>query len=533
MRWDTVGRIMGQRTRLHKGLCATPGAPVRGAGGGRIPAMTLTIRLDSRDAPEILSGLHPSFKRSSAAKIPMAHQPVRQPAAGGGPDLKLDDGSRVGVVGAGPAGSLFAYFLFDIAGRVGLDLQVDIYESRDFLQPSPQGCNMCGGIVSESLVQNLAAEGLNLPPSVVQRGIDSYLLHMDVGSVLIETPLHEMRIGAVHRGSGPKDVRERDWESFDQHLLERALARGARLLRGRVEGVGVEDGRPVIALRSGERATYDLLAVATGVNSPVLKIFQQAGIGYAPPAVTKTFIREYHLGRDVISRTVGNSMHVFLLNIPRLEFAALIPKGDYVTVCMLGEDIDNALVEAFLDAPEVRRCFPPEWRREAKSCQCMPHINVRGVRRPYADRFVFVGDCGMTRLYKDGIGAAYRTAKAAARTAVFEGVSADAFGRHYGPVCRAIAADNLMGRLAFVFTRLAQRVTVARRALLLMTLDEQRRAGRLRRMSGILWDMFSGSAPYRDIFLRMLHPAFAARFAWAFARSLRPGRGHRRGQEAL
>jgi len=463
----------------------------------------------------------------------MTHRPITHPLADGGPELKLDDGARVGVVGAGPAGSLFAYFLFDIAGRVGLDLHVDIYESRDFLQPSPQGCNMCGGIVSESLVQNLAAEGLNLPPTVVQRGIDAYHLHMDVGSVRIETPLHEMRIGAVHRGAGPKDLRERDWESFDQHLLERALGKGANLVRGRVDGVSVEGGRPLIKLRTGEQATYDLLAVATGVNSPVLKTFEAAGIGYLPPAVTKTFIREYYLGRDVISRTVGNSMHVFLLNIPRLEFAALIPKGDYVTICMLGDDIDNALVQAFLDAPEVRRCFPPEWRAEAKSCQCMPHINVRGTERPYADRFVFVGDCGMTRLYKDGIGAAYRTAKAAARTAVHEGVSAEAFARHYGPVCRAIAADNVMGRLAFVFTRVAQRLTVARRAILLMTLAEQQRAGDRRRMSGILWDMFSGSAPYRDIFMRMLHPGFAAGFAWAFMKSLwqAPFRG--RGQEAL
>jgi hypothetical protein len=139
----------------------------------------------------------------------------------------------------------------------------------------------------------------------------------------------------------------------------------------------------------------------------------------------------------------------------------------------------------------------------------------------------------MTRLYKDGIGAAYRTAKAAARTAVFEGVSAEAFGRHFGPVCRTIAADNLMGRLAFVFTRVAQRLTLARRAILLMTLAEQQRAGNQRRMSGILWDMFSGSAPYRDIFLRMLHPACAARFAWAFVQSLSSAVARGRGEEAL
>jgi hypothetical protein len=105
---------------------------------------------------------------------------------------------------------------------------------------------------------------------------------------------------------------------------------------------------------------------------------------------------------------------------------------------------------------------------------------------------------------------------------VFEGISAAAFHRHYGPVCRSIAADNVMGRLAFVFTRLVRRMSVARRAILRMTVAEQRRPGHLRRMSGILWDMFSGSAPYKDIFLRMLRPACAAGFAWAFVRSVWP-----------
>ena len=119
-------------------------------------------------------------------------------------NLKLDDGSRIGVIGGGPAGSFFSIFVLDMAQRMGIDLHVDIYEPRDYTSPGPKGCNMCGGIISETLVQNLATEGINLPPSVVQRGIDSYNMHMDVGSVRIDTPLQEKRIGAVHRGPGPR-----------------------------------------------------------------------------------------------------------------------------------------------------------------------------------------------------------------------------------------------------------------------------------------------------------------------------------------
>jgi len=61
-----------------------------------------------------------------------------------------------------------------------------------------------------------------------------------------------------------------------------------------------------------------------------------------------------------------------------------------------------------------------------------------------------------------------------------------------------------------VLTRLAQRLRVARIALLRIVRDEQEQH-RTPRLSGVMWDMFSGSAPYRDIFARMVHPAVIAR----------------------
>ncbi|OGO55065.1 MAG: hypothetical protein A2V84_03955 [Chloroflexi bacterium RBG_16_70_13] len=421
-------------------------------------------------------------------------------------DAVLVDGSRIAVLGGGPAGSFFAYFLLDMAARVDVRLELDIYEPRTFAQPGPTGCNMCGGIVSETLVQNLAADGVFLSGEVIQRGIDSYMLHTDVGSVRISTPHAEARIGAVHRGGGPRDVTEPRWESFDGHLLARALGVGANLIGSRVEEVGLVDGRPSIRVHGQEPRRYDLAVVATGVNTSLLKALEGLGIGYRRPSLTKTLIREYHVGAEAIRTSLGTSMHVFLLNIPRLEFAALIPKGDYVTMCLLGEEIDNALGDAFATSKEVRAVMPPGWEPEARSCQCIPHINVRGVEKPYADRVVFIGDSGVTRLYKDGIGAAYRTAKAAARTALFEGVSEAAFGRYFMPVCRSIRGDNRIGEVAFRLTRLAQRLRILRRAILAITIEEQVR-GRRPRLSSILWDMFSGSAPYGDIFTRMVHPA--------------------------
>jgi hypothetical protein len=79
-----------------------------------------------------------------------------------------------------------------------------------------------------------------------------------------------------------------------------------------------------------------LLAVAVGVNSASLKLIEALPLGYRPPRTSKTHISEFLLGREAIEKHQGHSMHVFLLNIPRLEFAALIPKDDFLTFCLLG-----------------------------------------------------------------------------------------------------------------------------------------------------------------------------------------------------
>ena len=431
--------------------------------------------------------------------------------------LPLDSGARIAVIGGGPAGAFFGYLVLEYAQRVGIDLSVTVFEPRDFSGVGPASCNMCGGIISESMVQVLASVGINLPSDVVQRGLDSYVLHMDVGSVRIETPLREMRIGAVHRASGPRDLKNGRWASFDGFLQKLAVEHGINLMREKVTELHLGEERPRIVAGGRPPEAFDLVVVATGVNASTLKVINGAP-GHEAPKTTKTFIREYFFGEETISRVLGSSMHVFLLPLPGLEFAAIIPKGDYASVCLLGNELDKATYDTFVDSPEVRACMPPEWDPLKNSCQCAPRINVLGSTRPFGDRVVFIGDSGSTRLYKDGIGAAYRTANAAARTAVFHGVGEKDFERYYQPACRRIEKDNAIGRFMFGMTEYIQKSPRARRALLNMTAAEQRRPGGRRRMSVTLWDLFTGSSSYRQILMRTLHPAFIGRLAYNLAR---------------
>jgi flavin-dependent dehydrogenase len=424
--------------------------------------------------------------------------------------LKLDNGSQIAVIGGGPAGSFFGHFLLELAERVGLDIQVDIYEPKDFSRIGPVGCNHCGGIVSESLVQLLAAEGINIPSKVVQRGIDAYVLHMDVGSVRIDTPLHEKRIVAMYRGAGPLGSKESKWASFDGFLQELTMNAGIHLIHEWVKNIDFDtDHRPVVITRSGTSKTYDLIVGAGGVNTGMLKLFKGLGFGYRPPQITKTFISEFYLGYEMVQRYFGDSMHVFLLNIPRLKFAALIPKGNFVTLCLLGERIDKQLVQSFLNAPEVKRCFPSDWDLlEGYPCQCFPKISIQSAIRPFTDRVVLIGDCASTKLYKNGIGAAYVTAKAAATTAILQGISAEDFKHHYWPDCKAINIDNSIGKMIFAVTQQIQKRQFIKRGVLRTVIKEGSQEGNRRHMSTVLWDTFTGSAPYRDIFLRTLNPSF-------------------------
>ena len=440
------------------------------------------------------------------------------------PDLSptLQDGSRIAVIGGGPAGSMFSYFLLNMADAVALDVSVDMFEPRRFCHRGPAGCNHCGGVVSESLVQRLATEGIILPEDVVQRGIESYTLHMDVGDVEIATPLMEKRIAAIYRGNGPRHSEPLDTESFDGFLLQKAQEKGANVIRRLVTDMSREGERMRVRCADEFCDDYDLVVLATGVNSRLMEVLEDQAQEFTRPERTKTFICEFRIGRDVIKKHFGPSMHVFLLDIPRLEFAALIPKGDYVTLCLLGDDIDDDLMRQFFASPEVANCFPGGII-PSHVCHCFPRINIKAAQPAYGERVVMIGDSGATRLFKDGIGAAYRTAKAAAKTAVFHGIDADSFKTHYAPLCRKIHNDNKLGKVVFGFGSLVQKARFARRGVLRMTANEQKQVSAPRRMSGVLWDLFSGSASYTDVFLRTLHPVYIGSLLWNLMVSNLPG----------
>ena len=413
----------------------------------------------------------------------------------------LEDGSHIAVIGGGPTGSFFSIFALKMAKMVGKKLNITIFEPKDFTKEGPRGCNRCGGIISELLVQTLAIEGINLPDSLVQRGINSYKLYTNYGNACIETQAHEKTIATIYRGGGPKGIIGNHKESFDRFLLDIAVKEGAVHNPIKIDKIGYENKRPVLFSQDQKIQEADLVVGAVGIKSHTTKIFEDIGFGYKKPETITAAIAEIGIEKSIVSEHFGNSVHMFLLPIKDMKFAAMIPKGTYITVCILGKNMNTQTVTEFINNPVVQNVLPRTITYKI-DCHCLPKMNIKAPKIPFTDRVVICGDAGSTRLFKDGIGAAYIMGKAAAKTAVFQGVSREHFRKWYYPVYKSIIYDNYYGKYLFAITDIYKKNKMLCKGMLEVVREEQSTLHNRKILSSILWDMFTGSERYKNIFYR-------------------------------
>lgn len=423
--------------------------------------------------------------------------------------MQLRDGSRIAVIGGGPAGSFFALHALEAARRQGLRIQVAIYEGRDFTRRGPSGCNKCAGILSSRLLHNLHSLQLSLPPDVIMGEIQSYVLHLVDAEVEIRQPDPWRRIISVYRGAGPRLGDLPPTVSFDSWGLGEAQRRGAELIRERVTEVRMA-GQPVV-LTSTSSASCDLVVLATGVNSRPVAM---PDLAYAPPDTE--IMSQDELA--VSQMTGDHRVHVYFGRPAGTLFAGLIPKGPFVNVSLLGHKLTKDSVGKFLETDGVRELLAANPER---LCGCNPRITVSMARNFYADRFVAVGDAAVTRLYKDGIGSAFLTARQAAQVALEAEVSETAFRRGYAPFCQSIHWDNRIGRALF---SLWDRTTLSSRrigqAWLNALIAEERLAPEEQHCRQALWGMFTGDDSYHAIARRLFSRGAFSRLLTGLLRAM-------------
>jgi hypothetical protein len=98
------------------------------------------------------------------------------------------------------------------------------------------------------------------------------------------------------------------------------------------------------------------------------------------------------------------------------------------------------------------------------------------------------------------------TARSAAETAIFHGVDAASFKeQYYKQAKKLIIHDNIYGRLLFFLNDKISSVPLLTQAHLSLA-KKKNRLGSAEKVRKILWNMFTGNIPYRDIFKISLSP---------------------------
>jgi flavin-dependent dehydrogenase len=170
-------------------------------------------------------------------------------------------------------------------------------------------------------------------------------------------------------------------------------------------------------------------------------------------------VTKYHPGEEGMRR-FGARVHAFLPAMPRIEFGAITPKGNHLTINIAGATVDTRLMDHFLAEPYVRNvlpCLENAGRFDDKDMRYFKGRFPCGLARNFTgDRFVLVGDAaGLVRAFKGkGVTSAIMTGLRAANTILYQGISASAF-QSYRVANRDIIQDLTYGQLMRRFTILA------------------------------------------------------------------------------
>jgi flavin-dependent dehydrogenase len=442
------------------------------------------------------------------------------------PPGSLQNDDRVAVVGGGPAGSFFAIHLLREARRLGRNIEVVIIEKRGPTDPCSEdfqcrGCNFCAGLISPRLNKILDDHGLVVPAEIIQGRIDYVWIQGQWKNFRLRVP-NDMRMYSVFRGSLPGRRSGRP-AGFDGFLLGAASKEGARILYGEVQTVSYNpSGMPCLTVRpqSGADVALDasFVTFATGINAhcghdyrddPLIASLQRLNPSFVPARTRKTFIFELDVGEDYLQRHLNREIYFVEYGSRHLslEHAALIPKGRFLTVALIGKCVDEAdlpregrqIARGFLTLPQIDRIFPGVAEAPV-TCACVPRMTVTTAGSPVANRCAFVGDAVGSRLNKDGLYSAYTTATQLAETVLVNGVDKQALVRGYGKTIKWLAGDNRSGRMVFGLSRVAfTRPLVSRIVYQAFATEYKVREERSRPLSKVLWKIASGTADYREV----------------------------------
>ncbi len=356
--------------------------------------------------------------------------------------MHIKDGDTVCIVGGGPGGSACAMTLLREARKLGRIINVVLLEHKQFSEH--RHYNQCIGVLSPPFENILKDElGLTLPEGLVLNEIEGYRLHSDLLSLDL--------IGE-ESGRSVSVARSR----FDAFMLEEARKAGAQVVHNRVTAIEV-NSEGVLIYSEGENIKSAAVVGAFGLDDGTCRIFEQ-GTPYRQPDFLNTVITLLYPGKEFM-QSMGLTIHAFLLSHPGLEFGAVTPKDDHISINIAGRHVSSNIMMEFLRSAPVQRFLPPHQRREKPLNYFKGRFPIAPARNLFGDRYVMIGDsAGLMRPFKGkGINSAINTGIYSACSIMQHGVSKRAFAENFYQNCQELTEDLPYVRAVRVLTNMATR----------------------------------------------------------------------------
>ncbi len=316
-------------------------------------------------------------------------------------------------------------------------------------------------------------------------------------------------IYTVFRGGGPV-ASTGIHRSFDQFLLDAAVARGAEFVNERVEGIQRIPGGFRVETADGQERNFDFLVGAFGVNTVITR---KLAMGYVPPRTWHTVQAELPADNEFIMGTLRNRIHIIPALGRSIRFLAITPKDNFLTLTGIGEHVKIADLEREREKNPVLSGLLPQGSKVL--CHCHPKVPVGMARNPFSERVAIVGDAFISRYLKNGIESSHDTSRTLAEAILRYGVSGKALRNHfYRPCLRQFRYDNVWGKVLFgIYEGVLRKGRISEAYLKCVVGDA---AGQKGSQAHILWSVFAGDAPYREI----AREAFAPRSLYELSRSI-------------
>jgi hypothetical protein len=287
-----------------------------------------------------------------------------------------------------------------------------------------------------------------------------------------------------------------------------------------------------VATASGKEAGIesDFLAVATGIpllkdtipeEKSVFRAFSRINPVFTPPRVRPALIFELKPGLDYLKKYMNKEIYFIVSGSKKLslDHISLVPKGDYLTVAMVGDRIDRAsfpediqkIIHEFLSLSHCRAILPHITPHNAPVvCSCTPYMVAAPAEGAVCDRMAVVGDALGSRLYRDGIFSAFVGAEALAKTIVHRGVDKKSLSNGYEHIIRWLKVDSRYAERVMGSIQTVLKSPFLSRILYQTFATEMKHKSRERRPLGqALLDLGSGGTDYAHVYKKLIRiPVF-------------------------